>query len=145
MSTNTPQQQAPAAADDNALVRVVTQVLDEQTQGLDGPTCSRLTQARAAAMAARADQHGNPLLRWWRALVPTTALGSGMAAVSLVSVLVLMPMVMLGPQNTDRGFAPVGPPIAGGPVDDLEIVLAGDIEMLEDLEFFEWLATQPVG
>ncbi|MEM9384166.1 MAG: DUF3619 family protein [Pseudomonadota bacterium] len=153
MSTKTPdsrQPMSPVEQRDSALVNAIRQSLTEQTEGLDGHTRSRLTQARAAAMAARARRQQQPLLTWAHKLMPTTALGSGMAATALVTLLVATPLMVLGPgalQSTSDPFQPAGPAIAdtGGTVDELDIVLAGDIEMLEDLEFFEWLATQPVG
>ncbi|MEO0422651.1 MAG: DUF3619 family protein [Pseudomonadota bacterium] len=153
MSTNTPDNRELPPMDDaqdRALVSAITQTLTEQTESLDGHTRSRLTQARAAAMAARARQQRGPLLGWVRSLLPTTALGSGVAASAMLALLVAAPLLLFGPgvlRAPSETFQPAGPAIAdtGGPVDELEIVLAGDIEMLEDLEFFEWLATQPVG
>ncbi len=145
MSSKIPQ----PPGDDRALVSAITAALDEQTEALDGQTRSRLTQARAAAMAARARQQRNPLARWARVLMPTTAMGSGVAALALTTLLVAAPLLVFGPGvlQTRDSFDPVGPAtaLAGEPVDELDIVLAGDIEMLQDLEFYEWLATQPVG
>jgi hypothetical protein len=91
---------------------------------LDAATRARLGRARRQAVAALPGRQGPG--RW---LVPATMV----AAAALVAVLVFRP-------------EPVGMAPAPGveAVADLELLasgemVAGDLEMLEDLEFFAWL------
>ncbi len=122
-------------AAERAFVARVAAVLDEEVGALDGATRSRLRQARAKAMARRAQ--GDPW-RWLRRVERQGPLGAAIAA----SVLALLAVPVL--MDRSAGPAPGPAEVAVGPVDALEIVLNVDsLEMLEDLEFFEWLAAEP--
>ncbi|MEO0974141.1 MAG: hypothetical protein AAFX85_13700 [Pseudomonadota bacterium] len=147
MSDRMPPSQAhpdvPPTDADDALARAVVGVLDEQASSLDGYTRSRLRQARAKALAARTERQAG-----WQGLLLRSPLGSGAVAVALVALVALMPVVFRGPgvlPSTPGLETPTAATLAGELADEFEIVLAGDsIEMLEDLEFYEWLAAQPV-
>jgi Protein of unknown function (DUF3619) len=100
------------------------ELLEESTHRLDGRVRSRLTQARFAAVEeARRARHSFT----WRAWVPAGALAS--AAVLAV--------VLWNGHSTQ-------PPTLGAPsLDDLEIVAGGEnFELLENLDFYEWVSTQ---
>jgi hypothetical protein len=101
------------------------ELLEESTQRLDGRVRSRLTQARFAAVEeARRARH--PFA--WRTWVPAGAL----AAAAVLAV------VLWNGQATQ-------PPVASGApsLDDLEIVAGGEnFELLENLDFYEWVSTQ---
>jgi hypothetical protein len=100
------------------------ELLEESTQRLDGRVRSRLTQARFAAVEeARRSRHSST----WRTWVPAGAL----AAAAVLAVVVWngqpAPPASLGVQS----------------LDDLEIVAGGEnFELLENLDFYEWVATQ---
>lgn len=100
--------------------------LAESTDRLDGRIRSRLTQARFAAVEEARRAHRSFT---WRNWIPAGALAA--AAVLAVA---------LWNGNTS---VPQPPTVtAQNSLDDLEIV-AGDesFELLEDLEFYEWVAT----
>jgi len=97
----------------------VRRVLDASVAGLDAASRSRLTQARHRALEARGRQRSP-----WAAGL---ALG-GVAA--SVGVLVIAYALWQGqvPAQSYEALA------------DLEVLTAGDqIELYEDLEFYEWL------
>jgi hypothetical protein len=101
------------------------ELLEESTERLDGRVRSRLTQARSAAIEeARRSRHGFA----WRAWIPAGALaGAAALAVFLWSG---------APQSPETS------PIAvHGSLDDLDIIVTDEsFELLEDLEFYEWIA-----
>jgi len=91
---------------------------DESVDQLDAATLSTLNQSRHRALA---ELHARPTqwLRW----VPAAA----MATVALLAVMVILP----DPANNRTMPADIT---------DMEILLGEDsIEMLEDLEFYEWI------
>ena len=93
-------------------------LFDESVDGLDAATLSTLNQSRQRALA---EAHARPTqwLRW----VPA----AGMAAASLLVVMMILP--------DPASIQPVPAEVA-----DMEILLGEDsIEMLEDLEFYEWI------
>ena len=93
-------------------------LFDGSVEKLDASTLSTLNQGRHRALA-EAHAQSRQLLRW----VPA----AGMAAATLLVVMVILP----GPAN----IQPVPADVA-----DMEILLGEDsIEMLEDLEFYEWI------
>lgn len=102
----------------------LTQALDQSTQDLDAATLSKLTQARHAAVAAAGRQQTR---RW-----PSMAMLAGSTAtLALVAVLV----------TSQLAISPA-PQESGDAVTDFELLASSDeLEMLEDLEFFEWLGT----
>lgn len=94
------------------------EIFAASTERLDAATRSRLTQARYAALqAARARAH------WanWKWGLP-----AGLAAVLALSVL--------------TNWRTADPPVPNA-LDDLSIVAASDnLELLEDVDFYAWLA-----
>ncbi|NQV85722.1 MAG: hypothetical protein HQ492_01420 [Woeseiaceae bacterium] len=93
---------------------------DASVDSLDAATLSRLNRGRQAALAETA----RPNLQWLR-WMPAT----GFAVAVLMAV-----MVLRGPGDID---------VISAPTTDFEILLSEEsIEMLEDLEFYSWLATQ---
>jgi len=112
---------ADPAAD--RLARAAGARLRASADSLDAATRARLGRARREAVAALPARPGS--VRW---LLPAAT-----AAVAvLAAVLVFRP---------DPGHVPPAPGVEA--VADLELLVpgeaAGDLEMLEDLEFFAWL------
>ena len=116
--------------DDAGLVERIRRRLDQDVNGLDSATLSRLEQARRLALAAVAQ----PRRRWWRMtwvasrpardwLVPAGAFASVVATVVAVTLMVMEP---------GNGLA--------READDLELLTAGEeLELYENLEFYQWL------
>jgi len=101
---------------DDEFAQQAKELFDESVGGLDAATLSTLNQARQRALAT---QQRAGVLRW--------APAAGVAAATLVAVMVILP----GP--TDVQVMPTT-------VTDMEILLGEDsIEMLEDLEFYSWI------
>jgi hypothetical protein len=101
-------------------------LLRDSVQHLDGATCSRLAQARAAAMAQR---ESRPAWFSFRYLAPAGA----MAAAVLVTVL------FVGRQDAPGVNDP-----AGSALYDLELLADADafeLSQESDLEFIEWAAS----
>ncbi len=98
-------------------------LFDESVERLDAATLSRLNRDRQAALAeaSRTGWH-------WSGWMPAT----GMAAAVLLAVI-----VMRGPGGAD---------VIEAPAADFDILLGeASIEMLEELEFYSWLASQELG
>jgi hypothetical protein len=105
---------------DEQLTRKAKEAFDASVDSLDAATLSRLNRGRQAALAA-ATRPNHQWLRW----MPAT----GVAAAVLVAL-----MTLRGPGDID---------VISAPATDFEILLSEEsIEMLEDLEFYSWLATQ---
>jgi hypothetical protein len=112
-----------------ALERRAKALFDEGVDGLDARTRSRLTQARHAAVAALAQQR-EPFMRRW--LLPT----AGLATAALVAVIVAF---NLDPAANEPQLA-----AASLAVEDMDILSgAENIELLEDMEFYAWLESEP--
>ncbi len=96
-------------------------------RALDGPTLSRLKQARQAALRELADRK-NPFF---------TAPGGWLTAGGALAAGVMVALLLR------QGG--VGPDIPGyAPAEDIEIILSeGDLELYEELEFYAWVAMQP--
>src|SRR5262245_61689570 len=103
------------------------EVLEESTARLDGRTLSRLTQARHTALG----QLQRPVRQRWFAWVP-----AGAAAAAAVRC-----VVMWSGQGTEPASEPA---MALSPVEDLELLAEAPefVDEGEDLEFYEWAATQ---
>jgi hypothetical protein len=126
---------------DAAFVARVAGHLERTGEQLDGATRSRLRRARAAALARRRTS------RWWsRWLSPgASAVPVGVAA---ALVLALMPVLWRSggqpPAELVEGPVVQASAVGDRRVVDLEIMLEVEsLDMIEDLEFFEWLAGQP--
>jgi hypothetical protein len=103
------------------------EILDESAGRVDGPTRSRLTQARYRALA----QMEKPARVAWRTFVPLSA---GVAAAALAIVFWMA-------QSPDRA-----PPVAssGGAFEDIDLLSDPEapdfVSDGDDLEFYEWAA-----
>lgn len=101
-------------------------VFDASVENLDGRTRSQLNQARQAALR----ELDSGRARWWRqAWLPA----GGVAAAAVLAV-----WMTLGPgasmSTLDQG---------GLPVEDLEIFAdAPSFDLLEDVEFYAWVAEE---
>lgn len=106
--------------DEEQFVNNIKQQLDQQAEGLDGQTLSRLRQARATALAAETKRgwHWQPL-----------------AAVASVSVLAVAVWLAMPVNNSgDHTLAAL---------DDLELLASTDeLEFYEEIEFYEWVGSQ---
>lgn len=111
-----------------ALERRAKALFDEGVDGLDARTRSRLTQARHAAVAALVQQREPFMRRWW---LPA----AGLATAALVAVIVVF---NLNPAANQQLAA------ASLAVEDMDILSgAENIELLEDMEFYAWLESEP--
>lgn len=100
----------------------VGQRLRDSADSLDAHTRSRLNQARQRALkwAPRPLWHRHPV-----------AAGAATAAVAVVALLMWQPI--------ENGPEVIAPPALDAP--DLELLMTDEsLDMLEDLEFYTWLA-----
>lgn len=110
------------------LERRAKALFDASVDGLDARTRSRLTQARHAALAALAQQREPFMRRWW---LPA----AGLATAALAAVIVVF---NLNPAANEHQFA------AASLAEDMDILSgAENIELLEDMEFYAWLESEP--
>lgn len=107
----------------NDFERRTKALFDRSVDDVNGPTRTKLAQARAAALD-QAESH--VAHRRWRVLAP--AVGLAAAAVGAVAVAIRS----RGPGSE----SPTG-------VEDLELLASNDPEMLEEFEFYAWLDEQP--
>jgi len=99
----------------------------ESVAGLDGHTRSRLSRARAAAVAAAGERRWNP----W--LAPSRLVPVGGAAAALIA----LALVWQIPQAPVASATPVV-------LNDLDLLLEGEnLDFFEELEFYAWLLEQP--
>ncbi len=109
--------------DDRQDAQVTTdmkQRFDESVDALDAETLSRLNRGRQKALQ-ELNGHSPRWLQW----MPAT----GLAAAALIAA-----VMFTGPGDVD---------VIAAPASDFEIVMSEeDIDMLEELEFYSWLATQ---
>ena len=105
-----------------SLERRAQELLRASADGLDGNIRSRLTQARSAAVEEARKTRG-PFI--WRTLVPAGAL-AGVAALAFVLW---------------NGSQQAGPATLHNSLDDIDLIVTSEsFELLEDLEFYEWVA-----
>ncbi len=110
--------------DEHALEMRARAVFDDSVTRLDARTRSRLTQARNAAL----DELRRPQMRWIRWL---WAPAGGLAAAVIVAAFIA----------TRPGTDAFGP--NGLPLEDLDVVAsAEELELLQEVEFYAWLAQQ---
>ncbi|MGI9330158.1 MAG: hypothetical protein ACR2QB_05525 [Gammaproteobacteria bacterium] len=113
--TTTPEQEAFAAR--------LGQRLRDSAEELDGPARSRLNQARHSAL-----QEIRPR-SWWLG-APALA-GLATAAVAIIAVSLWLPATQAPQPLVPEGIQET----------DLELLMAEEsLDMLEDLEFYTWLA-----
>ncbi len=114
------------SAEDQAFVGRAVQWLDQGNAQLDAATLSRLNQVRHRALDGASASRG-----WLKAPFGMHWASMTGAAAAVMLAVVIWP-----------GTQSPAPSLAGpGLFDDLEIVMAEDsLEMLEDLEFYEWLS-----
>ncbi|MEM6513029.1 MAG: hypothetical protein AAF660_08460 [Pseudomonadota bacterium] len=93
------------------------QLFDESVDGLDAATLSKLNRSRQAALAQAGSRR--PLTRW--------APAGGLAAAAVIAVVMVQ----------SPGVVETPP---GSTAADFEILLGDDsLDMLEELEFYDWL------
>jgi hypothetical protein len=111
--------------DDERLVQRAKALFDESVQALDAGTLSKLHRARRQALAGAGEKRAP-----WTAWMPAGAVTAGaVAAIAAVAW-----------HARGTGELP------GTAEIDAEILLAGEeLEMLEDLEFYRWLALVEAG
>jgi hypothetical protein len=111
------------------LLEDAKRLFDASVEGIDAGTAGRLRAARQ-----RATREAAP---WAWAASPRLWLPAA-AAAGLLAVLVL-PGLQQAPPDNERGFGTVA-------ATDLEILLGEEeLEMLAELEFYEWLDLQDGG
>jgi len=122
----------------------VASALHAEAETLDGATRSRLNRARQSALAQQADNNISRDTRWnW---MPA----GGVAMVAMFVAVILVDGYQLGGPIGKQG-APVSAspdtglsftPTAG----DLDVLIVEeDLEMLHDIDFYNWLQSVPVG
>lgn len=95
----------------------IRQSLDESVDALDANTLSKIRQIRAQAVDKAKTRHEN-----WSGVI------SGALATTCVMVFAVM-ILLKSPT-----------PMQTVPVDDLELISSSEnLELFEDLEFYEWL------
>lgn len=120
---------------DSEFERRMAALLQDSADHLPGSVRSRLTQARHAALAARADSGS---VWWTRRLLPAGAV----AAAALVALLVVIP---------HRAAVPTTPMVAAASPEDMELLLTdSDAVTLTsdqdvDDDFYEWAANEASG
>lgn len=102
---------------ENKLNTSIRQSLDESVDALDANTLSKIRQVRAQAVEKAETRHVN-----W--------LGVMSGALATACVMVFAIMILLNSPGTMEAV----------PVDDIELISSSDnLELFEDLEFYEWL------
>jgi hypothetical protein len=110
------------------LERQAKALFDASVERLDGRTRSKLTQARYAALEELQASRAQPLRRYW-------APSAGLAAAAVLAVVI---GINLRPDGAARD--------TGLPLEDFDIVADADnIDMLQDVEFYDWVGDQGIG
>lgn len=103
------------------------ELFEESVAGLDGHTRSRLSRARAAAVAAAGERRA---VSW---LTPPWLLPAGGVAVALIAIALIWQV----PESPVASETPVV-------LNDLDLLLEGEnLDFFEELEFYAWLLEQP--
>ena len=106
------------------LQQQLQQTLDQQAEQLDAATLSRLNQGRQKAL----DQGLSSKWSWQ----PDRWVRSATVFASITALAVCIDL-----------FIPSGDSGTTAPFDDMQMLSAGeDIELYEELQFYQWLATQ---
>lgn len=112
---------------DKLLIDKTVAALDESADQLDYRSQLQLKRAREAALAALDEPAKAPAKRGWLWL---TAVPAALAVVMLLPLAHKNPVSSTSPESLAM-------------LQDFEIMVAGeDVEMLEDMEFYQWLAEQ---
>lgn len=131
---------------DEKIVERAQHALDESIEHLDGHTLSRLNQARQAALSANTAPSGDASWRNWQVWSPM----AGACAVFMVVVYNLWSL----PEGQQQALLNLASIEAIGVHATEESTLVGDqaliqdtiaFEMLQDLEFVEWLEMEEAG
>ncbi|MEM7430586.1 MAG: hypothetical protein AAF351_01475 [Pseudomonadota bacterium] len=113
--------------EDDVLAQQAKALFDDSVDRLDGASLSRLNRDRHAALA---ELQSSRLRGRWSMWAPVT----GVAAAALVAVIVLRSSPDIGLETQTETVA------------DFEILMEGeDLELIEDLEFYSWLASSELG
>jgi hypothetical protein len=107
-------------------------LLLQSSEELSGAVRSRLTQARHAALAARRSRLPAFSFRW---------VSAGAAAAAVLALLIVY---------VPYGHTPLENPVAGGGLEDIELLTDNDAVPLNgdqdvDYDFYEWAATEAAG
>ena len=114
-------------SDDRALEESTKLLFDESVSSLDPQTRSKLTQARYRALE---ELEGSAPAGWRPRWIPAGVLAAGVLVV-----------VMLW--QGQPAVSPDTPAFDVAALSDLEIILGdGDLELLQELEFYAWLDEQ---
>ena len=114
-------------SDDRALEERTKLLFDESVSSLDPQTRSKLTQARYRALE---ELEGSAPAGWRPRWIPAGVLAAGVLVV-----------VMLW--QGQPAVSPDTPAFDVAALSDLEIILGdGDLELLQELEFYAWLDEQ---
>lgn len=117
-----------ASSDEQKLRELAKASLERSVDNIDGATLSRLRQARHAAM----QQRETPVLATW--LRP--ALASAFTVCALAILLTMLP-------NRKADDDLLANAEALQQMDDFQLLSNGeDLDMIQDLEFYEWLEQQ---
>ncbi len=109
----------PNTHDDERFAEQAKEMFDDSVERLDAATLSQLNQRRQAALAEASKKDSR--VHWGRWLP-----AAGVAAAAVVAVVMM------------QGTAVIDPP--GDDATDFEILLSEDnLEMIEELEFYDWL------
>ena len=102
---------------DDDFLKQIKHALDQQSESLDGETLSRLNRARQAAIQ-QADKKRSRLM--W------------LPATGLVAALLLTSLFLFRSDDIDM--------IQNGNIDEIELIASSEqLELLEQLEFYQWL------
>ncbi len=113
---------------DDGLETHTRALFDASVESLDSRTRSKLTQARHAALAEMRPAQR----RWMQTWIPLT----GVTAVAILAV-----WLGLGQSGAIKPSSEAGEL----PLDDFDIVAENaNLELLEEVEFYAWIAAQPV-
>ena len=110
---------------DEEFIKSIKTVLDESTENLDATTRSRLTTARYQALAKRDKKR-----TWFSGRVP-----AGAAYASFVAVMLIFTIWSNNSELENPSM-----------MEDLELLSSNEsFELLEELDFYEWLDLQDDG
>jgi hypothetical protein len=111
-----------------AFERRTRELLNASAAALDGRVRSKLTQARFAAVEEARRGRGSFV---WRSWVPVGSL----AGAAVLALLLWNGDISLNRHDSGQ---------TQNPLDDLDLMTADEnLEMIEDLEFYQWLDSEP--